>query len=173
MGTDLVVGASASASAMRVADVGFQVRWGRLILALGVSNAMTGTILGALYTVYGHGFQLDWSDSEALVDGFVKNICSSALVGAFLVTLLSVAALHIPMIRRRHTRLGISVGPLLAAPLCIWFVWYWPWILLFPLLAAVVGGLLSLAAARWVGAIGPRESQTRSLQSEGAVVSSL
>lgn len=139
--------------AHRATPHGSSIRWAPLIWSLCVSSAITGALLGGLYTFYPTGFNLELIDPEVFAPGLVKNVTSSAFVGVTLVTAISVALLLVPSIRAHHWRLGVVSGPALTSPLLIWFVWYWPWIILFPLFAAGLGSLLAMSFAQFFGGV--------------------
>lgn len=131
----------------------YRVRWVRCVVALGVSNATIGALLGLMYWLYSFGF--DWSRIADSGNGGAvwSSVLASAVFGFIVPTALSLLSL-VPQLRSpRSWPMRVVVGPVVCSLLSPVFVWYFPAVLAFVALAAVGGGGLCILAVRLVNGV--------------------
>ncbi|NJI58283.1 hypothetical protein HCX50_02440 [Microbacterium oxydans] len=136
-----------------ISGVRYRVRWVRCLVALGVSNATIGALLGLMYWLYSFGF--DWGSIAESGDGGAvwSSVLASAVFGLLVPTGLSLLSL-VPQPRSpRSWPMRVAVGPVACSLLSFIFVWYFPAVLAFVALAAVGGGALSILAVRLVNGV--------------------
>lgn len=142
-----------------ISGVRYRVRWVRCVVALGVSNATIGALLGLMYWLYSFGFSWGSVQDSANGEAVWSSVLASALFGLLVPTGLSLLSL-VPQLRSpRSWPMRVAVGPAACSLLSLFFVWYFPAVLAFVALAAVGGGGLSILAVRLVNGVGMEESR--------------
>lgn len=135
--------------------VPYRVRWGVCAVAIGLSNAIIGAVLGLMYGLQSFGF--DWVAIRVGGNGgqVWNSVMVSAVFGFVFPTALSLLLLIPRSGRSRRWPVSVAAGPMATSLLSFLFVWSFPLVLAVVGVAAIGGSLMSIGAVRLVSGVRP------------------